>query len=222
MNIYSQPQDPQMQINVMPWLTVAWALMAAAVLGRRPRMVAALAVVSLAPMMWNVGYLARQRGGDALALATLSDLENRFPPASTVFLYWGFEPISTWQYAIWSHNWDWDDKPPDLAHAPTPAPKFKWIAVDAGAVRHPQWTAEQDARSLKHDIDLALDRGYRVITSDVWAFGLDQLKSQLADLSAANRAQAIYAVLHGDYEATPVYHSPKDGVFYELKRKTGS
>ena len=25
-NLYSQPQDPQMQINVMAWLTVAWAL----------------------------------------------------------------------------------------------------------------------------------------------------------------------------------------------------
>ena len=25
LNYYAQPQDPQMQINVMPWLTVAWA-----------------------------------------------------------------------------------------------------------------------------------------------------------------------------------------------------
>ena len=24
LNLYAQPQDPQMQINVMPWLTVAW------------------------------------------------------------------------------------------------------------------------------------------------------------------------------------------------------
>ena len=27
LNFYSQPQDPQMQINVMPWLTVAWGLL---------------------------------------------------------------------------------------------------------------------------------------------------------------------------------------------------
>src|SRR5262249_42884326 len=26
MNAYSQPQDPQMQLNVMPWLTLAWVL----------------------------------------------------------------------------------------------------------------------------------------------------------------------------------------------------
>ena len=38
-NLYSQPQDPQMQINVMGWLTVAWALVlvAAAAALRRPR-----------------------------------------------------------------------------------------------------------------------------------------------------------------------------------------
>ena len=38
-NLYSQPQDPQMQINVMGWLTVAWALVlvAARAALRRPR-----------------------------------------------------------------------------------------------------------------------------------------------------------------------------------------
>ena len=30
MNLYSQPQDPQMQINVMVWLTIGWALILAA------------------------------------------------------------------------------------------------------------------------------------------------------------------------------------------------
>ena len=34
LNFYSQPQDPQMQINVMPWLTVAWGLLLGALVGR--------------------------------------------------------------------------------------------------------------------------------------------------------------------------------------------
>ena len=29
LNLYSQPHDPQMQVNVMAWLTVAWALLLA-------------------------------------------------------------------------------------------------------------------------------------------------------------------------------------------------
>ena len=35
LNFYSQPQDPQMQINVMPWLTVAWGLLLGALRGGR-------------------------------------------------------------------------------------------------------------------------------------------------------------------------------------------
>ena len=34
LNYYAQPQDPQMQINVMPWLTVAWGLLVGALVGR--------------------------------------------------------------------------------------------------------------------------------------------------------------------------------------------
>src|SRR5207344_2378514 len=34
LNLYSQPHDPQMQINVMPWLTVAWGLLLGAAFAR--------------------------------------------------------------------------------------------------------------------------------------------------------------------------------------------
>ncbi len=36
MNLYSQPQDPQVQINVMVWLTIGWALILAVVAPWRP------------------------------------------------------------------------------------------------------------------------------------------------------------------------------------------
>ena len=44
LNLYAQPQDPQMQINVMPWLTVAWALLLGALLRARG---VAMALVAL-------------------------------------------------------------------------------------------------------------------------------------------------------------------------------
>ena len=111
LNLYSQPQDPQMQLNVMPWLAVAWALLLGALLARSRGVAVALAVASLLPLVWNVGQLARFRGGDEAALKAMAALEQRFPPASTVFVYWGFEPITMWQYALWSRTWDWDGKP---------------------------------------------------------------------------------------------------------------
>jgi hypothetical protein len=220
LNFYAQPQDPQMQINVMPWLTVAWGLLLGALVERSRLTMVVLALLSLAPLAWNVGQLARFRGGDVSAVAAVAALEQRFPPASTVFVYWGFEPIATWQYALWSRTWDWDGAV-TIAPAPSADPKFKWIAIDAGAIRHPDWTAEQHAAAIKRDIDQALDRGYKVAISDVWNWSADELTGQLGALSAANRAAAIHKMLHDNYEAEPAFSDPIAGSYYELRRRTG-
>ncbi|MBI3197637.1 MAG: hypothetical protein HYZ40_09025 [Rhodospirillales bacterium] len=219
-NFYAQPQDPQMQINVMPWLTVAWGLLAATLLAerRRPRALLFLAVLSLAPLIWNVTQLARWRGGDQAALAALQAVEKRFPPDSTVFVYWGFEPITVWQYAMWSRTWDWDGTA-TIAPAPSAEPKFKWIAIDAGAIRHPGWTAEQHAASIKRDIDQALDHGYQVAVSDVWNWSVEELAGQLGGVAAAGRAPAIYRMLHDNFEARQVFSDPTAGTYYELRRR---
>jgi hypothetical protein len=111
MNLYSQPHDPQMQVNVMAWLTVAWALLLAAMRSGGGPVFGVLAVLSLAPLLLNVAFFSRWRGGDAEATAALATIEQRFPPDSTVFVYWGFEPITMWQYALWSRTWDWDGAP---------------------------------------------------------------------------------------------------------------
>ena len=209
MNLYSQPHDPQMQINVMPWLTVAWALLLAAMAERRRAVFAVLAVLSLAPLLLNVAFFSRWRGGDAEAVAALATIERRFPPESTVFVYWGFEPITMWQYALWSRTWDWDGAPGDA--------KFKWIAIDAGAIRHAGWTPAQHAESIRRDLDVAFALGYRVVISEVWTWSVRELAAQLSGLSAGNRAPAIHAVLHDNYDATPVLDVPAVGTYYELR-----
>ena len=144
-------------------------------------------------------------------MAALATLERRFPPDSTVFVYWGFEDITMWQFALWSHTWDWDGTPNDA--------KFKWIAIDAGAIRHPRWTPEQHAEAIKRDLDAAFARGYRVVISDVWTWSEAELAGQLAGLSAGDRAAAIHAMLHNGYEAAPVLEVPTVGTYYELRRR---
>jgi hypothetical protein len=219
MNFYSQPQDPQMQVNVMPWLTVAWALLVAALIAQRARVVWLLALLSIMPLAWNANALSRWRGGDAGYLAALAAIEREFPPDRTVFVYWGYEYITIWQYMLWSRTPDWDGKAV-VERAPAKDPKFKWISVDTGAIRHLERTAEQDAATIKHDIDQALDLGYRVAVADIWNWDLAELTGQLAGLSAAARAPAIYAALHDNYEATLVLTDPAVGKYYELRRKS--
>lgn len=218
LNFYSQPQDPQMQLNVMPWLTVAWALLLAFLLPSRRAIGIVLAILSFVPFSWNVTALAKWRGDDPRWLEATAALEKRFPPDTTVFLYFGYEPITTWKYALWSRTWDWDNKvaiPP----APSADPKFKWIAVNAGAIRHPGWTGPQHAAALKRDIDLALDRGYRVVVSGMWAWPPDVLAAYLGTVAAAGRTDAIYRMLHGDFRATEAFRDPVAGTYYELQRR---
>jgi hypothetical protein len=218
LNFYAQPQDPQMQVNVMAWLFVAWALLLGALLPRGRTAVVVLTLLSLTPLLWNMSALARWRGDDTRWLAASAALEKRFPPDSTVFLYWGFEPIATWQYALWSRHWDIDNR---FALPPAPAaePKFKWIAVNAGAIRRPGWTAEEHARSIRRDIDMALDRGYRVVASDVWAWSPDTLAGYLGSVAGAGRADAIYRMLHDHFDAKPVFSDAVAGTYYELSRR---
>lgn len=150
-NLYSQPQDPQMQVNVMPWLTVAWGLIAAALLDRVPARHACLGVLaalSLAPLVWTLVKLSEHPEHDTPWIEAAASVDQHLPSDTTVFLYWGFETMAFWQYALWSHTWDWDKEGP-AAPAPSPQPKFKWIAVNAGAIRHPKWTAEVHAAALK-------------------------------------------------------------------------
>jgi hypothetical protein len=206
LNFYSQPHDPQMQVNVMVWLTVAFALLAMAA---SRRFFIVLAVLACVPLVHNVASFARWRGGDAEAIAALKAIEQRFEPERTVFVYWGFEQIAMWHYALWSRTWDWDGKPNDA--------RFKWIAITAGAIRHAGWTPAQNAEAIRKDLDWAFAKGYRVVISDVWTWDVATLAGKLAGLSAANRAAAIYAVLHDNYQAKPALELPSVGSYYELQ-----
>lgn len=217
-NLYSQPQDPQMQINVMVLLPVAWLLLLGAVSATRPRLFAVLAVLSLAPLVWNAAQLARHRGKDARALAALAALEQRFPPDSTVFVYNGFENIAGWQYLVWSPTWDMEG-PPAFGAAPARDPRFKWVAVTGPAIRHPGWTPEQHATAMKSAIDGALERGYRVVVSDFWAWGEQDIANLLKSVQAPERARAIYDMLHSAYEAGPSILVTDAGMYRELKLK---
>ena len=217
-NFYSQPQDPQMQINVMAWLVVAWIMLLGA-LAARPRALAVLATLSLLPLVVNAATLAKYRGQDAAALAAIADIERRFPPDSTVFVYWGFEAMTVWKFALWSPTWGWEGDP-DVGPAPSREPRFKWIAANSGAIRHPGWTPEQNAEAMKQAIDGVMARGYRVVIgADLWGWTTQDLANQLSVLSASNRAPAIHDMLHGNFEVGPPVTVPFAGTYYELRKK---
>jgi hypothetical protein len=213
MNAYSQPSDPQMQINVMPWLTVVAALLVADLSVRHGRaVVLAAALLACLPLAYNVRQFSELRGRDGRAMAELQALEKISDPAATVYVFAGFEGVTTWLFVTWDPHWEGVC---DVGPSPQPGRKFKWAALFGFLVHHPSWTQEEYLAAVKTEIDCAFDKGYRVIASPVWNSTEQALADQLTPLGKKTFAPALLALLHS-YPGTPVGDPRYD--YYELRR----
>jgi hypothetical protein len=215
-NAYSQPQDPQMQINVMPWLTVAWALVlagAAARWGRRG--LAALAGVSLLLLANNVWSLAPYRGVDSGWARVLDKIERQADPSRTVFLLLGLD----WPMIYMSLHWSYTPQGIDtLGPAPQADPKFKWIGLLGETLVHPEWTTEQHVEHLRSQLNRAFDLGYAVVVSRIWTWELWELESASGMVADHERLAALHRLLHSAYIARPLLDDPVAGPYFRLER----
>jgi len=217
MNAYSQPADPQMQINVMAWLPVAIALLLASY--ATPRLCVLVAALTLIPIAYNVADFSQYRGQDSRMEAALRQLEHRFDPARTVFVYVGWENMVNWQYLEWTRRWDGVC---NLGPAPLAAPKFKWISLINYAVNYPSWSPAEHIAAVKAEIDCAFDKGYRVVSGPFWTWSPDQLADVMTSLNARHRAVALHTWLHATYNAKPLGGPGAEdgaGEYQELTRR---
>lgn len=220
MNAYSQPADPQMQLNVMPWLTVAAAFVLAWLLAStasRRAMAALAAVLVLLPLAYNIKVFGASRGGDGQMQAALTELEGLSDPARTIYIYSGMDTIVTWHYAIWTPRWHGVC---DLGPSPQATPKFKWIGLASAIIANPTWTTEEYVAHVKAQLDCAFDKGYRVIAGPVWASFHLQLEGWLTLLHARKHGLALYPVLQS-YRARSIggptpYRYPEG--YFEITR----
>ena len=227
-NFYSQPQDPQMQLTVMPWIIPAWGILmslwlapgnrilekAPNIFKNEPAPVILAMVFSLFPMINTVPVITGYRGGNAQYLEILTRLEQQFDASTTVFLYMGFDALIPWQFANWSANWpDVDHLPP----APASNPKFKWLSITDEMIKYPGRTPEQQATELHRKIDLALSLGYRVVTNNLWLFPETKWTEITGTISSPETPLAIRRMLLQTYHADEIYVDPVEGSFFEIK-----
>ena len=227
-NFYSQPQDPQMQLTVMPWIIPAWGVLMKVWLAPDNRIlekapgsfknemipVISALVFSLFPMVNTVPVIAGDRGGNAKYLEILTHLEQKFDLSETVFLYMGFDELIPWQFANWSASW------PDVDHlpqAPASNPKFKWISITDEMIKYPGRAPEQQAMELRRKIDLALSLGYRVVTNNLWLFPEKKWTEITGTISRPETPLAMRRMLLQTYHADEVYVDPIEGSFFEIK-----
>jgi hypothetical protein len=218
MNAYSQPQDPQMQINIMGWLPIVWGLALANSLLPDPRNLGrllALLVLSALPLAYNTRQLSKERGGDTATRTNVAGIDGRIDLSRTIFLYWGFEPITGWQYFYDGRRWD---GVAGLGTAPDPRRQVKWITVMRNLLAHPGQSGAENAAALKRDIDWALDNGYHVVAGQFWEWSAEQLGRSLISVSGQASGPAIHAMLHDDFTAKQLFDQPGVGSYYLLSR----
>jgi len=218
-NFYSQPQDPQMQINVMPWVTVGWAFVLVRAQRRWPaRGLTMLAGVTVALFAYNVWSIAPLRGLDTKWRQAVERLEQRADPARTVFLLHDFDWLMVYASLYWGETEPGID---GLGPAPQASPKFKWIGLISQVLRHPDWSTERHVDDLRHRIDRALELGYDVMVVRLWDITPAQLQTETGMVADSARLGALHDMLRADYTATPVFVDPVAGPIRRLQRAAG-
>jgi hypothetical protein len=216
LNLYSQPQDPQMQINVMAWLTIAWALVIACALRWRPAItfVTCLAF-SAALLSYNLWQLLPLRGLDTAWRLSLDRIERSADPARTVFLLHGFEPTISKMFYHWDGQWNYFET---LGPSPSPQTKFKILALVSGPVNKSKLAPKELADDLQQQIEKVMDLGYDVVASDIWNWDLAHVESSLSTVANKEKAEAIHQMLHSKFTGTPAFSDPLAGSFFRIQR----
>lgn len=215
MNLYSQPQDPQMQLNVMPWLTIGWALALKTLGSGRRIMTAAVAVVfATALLSYNVHRIMPLRGAEAPWRHVLQLLESRADPAATVFLFQGFDQIVSEMFYEWGGDWTYF---PRLAPAPTDVPKAKLLILVNGFIHHPGDSPEQSARRIEAQISRAFDLGYGIVTNSVWERTEPEFLAVMSTVADPGKASALYHMLHATFTAKLLLDDPVTGKYFRLE-----
>jgi len=220
-NLYSQPQDPQMQLNVMGWLTVGWAVVLVAV-GERRRYgrqgLAALASLTVALFAYNVWSIAPLRGLDSAWEGAIQRMERESNPDRTVWLMHDFD----WAMVYGSLYWGLADPGTEaLGPAPQKEPRFKWIGFTGQVLRHPDWTDHELVDDLRRQIDRALDLGYDVLVIRLWDMDPYQLEVATGMVASSERIQALRRMLREEYVATQAFIDPVAGTIDRIKKKPG-
>ena len=218
-NLYSQPQDPQMQVNVMAWLTIGWALALVAARARWGlRGLATLAGLSAVLFAYNVWSLAPLRGLDSAWSDAIGRMERAGDPSRTVWLMHDFD----WAMVYGSLHWGLAEPgTAELGPAPQAEPKFKWIGFTGQVLRHPDWSDERQVAELRGQIDRALALGYQVLVLRLWDMDLAQLEVATGMVASSDRLEALRRLLHEDYVAMQAFIDPVAGAVDRLQKKPG-
>ena len=219
MNLYIQPQDPQMQIQPMTWFPFAGACAFAAAgwLSRGVRVLRG-GLVGLAALLFliNLEAHAGTRHADSIAPANARALEALVRPERTMFLLQGFEGMATWLTVLWGAGARW---PPATPAHPDGTQAFNVIYLSE-IIGYPRFGPADAADETVTLIDTAFEKGYDVVATDIWAASESAWVDSFATVSGAEKSQAVRAALQAQFTGTLIGQVPGWGTLHRIVRKS--
>jgi hypothetical protein len=206
--VYSQPADPQMQIQPL-FATIVGVILLARWWSQSDTPGVVMSVVCIAVLMlnglYNIRVMEATRGADSQSVRIAQDLGDLFPKDTTTIVCVGFEGWLTWDYiVIWKGN-----GPGFLANfvgLATPFTKFKGISgADAAA-------------AVRRKIDRAMANGKRVVAAALWTQAPQTLVPVLASVADQSEARVFESTLRISYGTGQTWNTPV-GPFVELLPK---
>jgi hypothetical protein len=198
--VYSQPQDPQMQIE--PMFIVIAGLILLSARWRRPVGIGLL-VVAAANGYWNCHLIAtRGRGGDSKAVAGISELDRLFPKDRTMMVSQGFEVWVSWHFVLL--------RPDQFGQYAEHNTLLTKVFVDKRGIN-----ASDAAAAMEHKMDAAFASGMRVVADSVWTDPLEVSAASFDTVTEEATARDFLMELKKRYRMGSRWET-MDGAFVEL------
>ena len=206
-HFYSQPQDPQSQIQPM-FITVVgltillWALTKSKVAGAFRWVGIGLLTLFAANGAANLHFMLLTQGADSQSVKAVKEFVELFPPANTIVVTQGFEGWNTWLYVEVYRG--------DLGRYLSGD-----IELSNAFTTHARITGSEAANLTKKRIDKAFADGYRVVADEIWT-EREQLVGSLTTVTNSVQARAYYDLLRPAFDLGRSWDTPY-GRFVELR-----
>jgi hypothetical protein len=206
-HLYSQPQDPQSQLQPMFLSVAALILILCYLRGRLKRRAyrlatASLALASLAVGFWNVKLLAASRGGDSQYVPAVKQLARLFPPDTFIRVSHAYEEWNTWWY-VEENRGNWSDF------------RANTILLLLPFADHAGISAAAAAEMVKRRIAEAFASGQRVVACSLWVQEKADFAMMMAAVTDREKAEEYYDTLRDAFPTGQTWDTPV-GRFVEL------
>lgn len=209
-HLYSQPQDPQSQIQPMFVGTIGLIVILGILerLTARKALLGVLGVLTLAFLCngaHNLGLMSEARGQDSSSLVLVRQLGELFPPERTVLVLEGSEAWDTWRFT-------------ETFHGNSVFFGSRMIYLATPFTQRAGVSSTEAAEWARGRIDRALDAGDSVVTRALWIEQRREFAGSLIYATSRENAGAYWDILHSAYETGRSWDT-RIGRFTELRRR---